>query len=190
MMWVFEKRKEGHPAGTTFDAKFEDFDEDFVFLNSHVTIGDRIALVEQFKGDPHEEYQDRPGGMLASVASIKSGIDPVLGDNIIMGDLYGLVQDVHQIGSRVRRGEMVHLAPFTQVFHIVCFSKEIRVQWWMDQHVLSHDTISQELINAGADEKTAAAATIVAAKDDRGQGKSVADVDIENDDEDGGDLIR
>jgi hypothetical protein len=24
LMWVFDKRKEGHPAGTSFDAKFED----------------------------------------------------------------------------------------------------------------------------------------------------------------------
>jgi hypothetical protein len=190
LMWVFDKRKEGHPAGTTFDAKFEDFDEDFVFLNSHVTIGDRIALVEKFKGDPHEEYQDRPGGMLASAASIKSGIDLVPGDNIIMGDLDWLVQDVHQVGSRVRRAEMVQLAPFTQVFRVVCFSKEIRVQWWMNQRVLSHDTIRQELINAGVDEKIAAAATTVAAKDGKGKGKVAADAESESDDEDEEDLIR
>jgi hypothetical protein len=68
--------------------------------------------------------------MLASASSIKSGIDLVPGDSITMGDLDWPVQDIHQVGSRA---VMVHIAPFTQVFRIVCYPDTVayllKVSW-------------------------------------------------------------
>jgi hypothetical protein len=86
-----------------------------VYLDTHVNVGERIIAVDRFKGDPNE-YQDQPGGMLACASSVRSGIDLVPGDSIIMGYLNWLVRDIYQVGPRVRRAEM---APFTQVFRVV-----------------------------------------------------------------------
>jgi hypothetical protein len=129
------------------EALFFDFEKDVRFVNAGTT--EKVSLINEFKGIENETYQDRPGCLLANAVSIGSGMDLTPADVIIMGDIDWIVQAMQQVGGRIRRAKMTQKAKFTEVYRLLCFHDQIRIQWWMNQRVISHDSIRNELARGG-----------------------------------------
>jgi hypothetical protein len=163
LRWVLKKKAAGATVGTSFTA-FSAYETDVVFVNSHTK--EKIDTINTFKGIDNADYQDKPGCLLAAASQIGSGMDLVPADCIIMIDSDWITQTIEQTSCRVRRAKMTQKALKTEVYRMMCYTKKIRLQLWMDKRNLSRNTIRAELAKCGIDDADVPVELIDLTKDD------------------------